>query len=308
MPLDPQVRKLLDDLARLGAPPIETLSPEEARANFSARLRVPGPAVAAVEDRAAPGPGGPVPVRIYRPAGEGPRPLLVWQHGGGWVVGDLETADNTCRHLCAAAGCVVASVDYRRAPEAKFPAPLEDCLAALQWAAAHAEELGADPSRLAVGGDSAGGNLAAAAALRARDEGGPAIAFQLLVYPVMDARCDSPSYGENGEGYGLTAAAMRWYWSHYLADEAAGANPLASPLRAPDVSGLPPALVITAQYDPLRDEAEAYAERLRAAGVPAACSRYPGMNHGFFGQSGILDGAARAIEEAASALRSALKP
>ncbi len=239
-----------------------------------------------------------------------PRPTIAWFHGGGWVCGSVEQSDITCRRLAAAAGAVVVSVEYRRAPEAQFPAPLEDCLAATRWCADHAADLGGDPRRLVVGGDSAGGNLAAAVALAVRDAGdGPTIAFQLLVYPVTDARCDSPSHAENGVGYLLTSAGMRWFWDHYLGDRpGAGDDHLASPLQAPDLSGLPPALVITAEYDPLRDEGEAYAQRLAEAGVEVRCSRYDGMLHGFFGMGLLFEEAGHAVDEAAAAVRAVGAP
>jgi acetyl esterase len=209
-----------------------------------------------------------------------------------------------CRNLCAGAGCVVASVDYRLAPEHKFPAGIDDCLHATRWAAAHVAELAADPARIAVAGDSAGANMAAVTALRVRDEGGPALCAQLLLYPVTDYYTPgTPSYEENAEGYGLTRDTMKWFWDHYLSEASQGAHPHASPLRATDLSGLPPALVITAEYDPLRDEGERYAEKLRAAGVPVAMSRYDGVNHGFMFWVGVVDKAGVAMAEACEWLR-----
>ena len=212
-----------------------------------------------------------------------------------------------CRNLCAGAECLVASVDYRLAPEHKFPAGINDCLHATRWAAAHAAELGADPARVAVAGDSAGANMAAVTALRARDEGGPALCAQLLLYPVADYHTPgTPSYQENAEGYGLTRATMEWFWDHYLRDPSEGAHPHASPLRAPDLSGLPPAFVVTAEYDPLRDEGEFYAEKLRAAGVPTASTRYDGVNHGFMFWVGVVDKAGAAMNDACQWLHSVL--
>jgi acetyl esterase len=207
--------------------------------------------------------------------------LLAYFHGGGFVYCSLETHDNTCRRLANATGATVVSVDYRLAPEHAFPAAADDCLAATRWVHDHADELGGDPARLAVGGDSAGGNLAAVTALRARDEGGPALVAQLLVYPVIDAACGTLSFDENGEGYFLEAPTMRWFWEQYLAG-ADGRHPHASPCNAADLSGLPPAVVVTAEFDVLRDEGEHYAELLRAAGVDARSHRYDGMIHGFF--------------------------
>ena len=216
----------------------------------------------------------------------------------------LDTHDGMCRNLCAGGGCVVASVDYRLAPEHKFPAGPDDCLCATRWAAAHAVELGADLGRIAVGGDSAGGTMAAVTALRVRDEGGPAVCAQLLLYPVTDYHTPgTPSYEENAEGYGLTRDTMKWFWAHYLKDASEAANPYVSPLRTPDPSNLAPALVITAQYDPLRDEGELYAEKLKAAGVPTAISRYDGVNHGFMFWVGIVEKADAAMSEACAWLR-----
>ena len=306
MPVDPQLQPFLDAGAAL--PPFDALSVEEARA----RLKVyplPGAradAVASAADRAIPGPGGPLGLRVYTPLGAGPFPLLVFFHGGGFVVCDLGTHDALCRNLCAGAGCVVASVDYRLAPEHRFPAAPDDCLAATRWAAEHAAELGADPARVAVGGDSAGGNLAAVTALRVRDEGGPRLAGQLLLYPTTDAEAAGmPSLVENAEGYGLTARDMAWFKGHYLADPVESADPRASPLRAAHLRGLPPALVHTAEYDPLRDEGEAYAARLREAGVPTAVSRCAGMIHGYLFFAGLVAAADAALDEACAWLRGA---
>jgi acetyl esterase len=259
--------------------------------------------VGSVVDRRIPGPAGDIPVRVYTPNGTAPFPLLVYFHGGGWVLGGIDTHDGTCRSLANGAGCVVVSVDYRLAPEHRYPAAAEDCCAATQWAAAHAAELGADARRVAVGGDSAGGNLAAVVALMARDRGGPALVLQLLIYPATDARFDTASYRDNADGYLLTAADMRWFWDHYLGDSGRGAEPYASPLRAADLSGLPPALVITAEFDPLRDEGEAYAKRLEDAGVASRLSRYDGMIHGFFGMGQMIDRANAAVGEACANLK-----
>ena len=303
MPLDPQSKAVLAQMA--GAPPVQTLSPEEARVNFEARPKEAGPEVAKVEDRRIPGHGVEVPVRIYTPAGQGPFPVLLWFHGGGWVVGSINSQDAACRYLTNASDAVVVSVDYRLAPEAKFPEPLEDCYAVAAWAAKNASTFNADGSRLAVGGASAGGNLAAALALMARDRGGPPLAHQILAYPVTDADMDTESYKLFANGYGLTRKAMEWYWSLYLQDQADAASPLAAPMRAQDLSGLPPALVMTAEFDPLRDEGEAYATRLEQAGVPTTCIRYDGLIHGFFGRLADFDKAKVAVSDAGSALKAA---
>jgi acetyl esterase len=308
MPLDPQAKAFLDQMAAMAGPPLHSLPVPEARAlmvelaGMSGTLDVP---LAKVEDRSIPGPGGPVPVRIYTPSGRGPLPLLVYFHGGGWVLGGLDTHDSVCRELAHGAGAVVVSVDYRLAPEHKFPAAADDCYAAVVWAAAHATELGADPTRIAIAGDSAGGNLTCVTALQARDRNGPRLCFQLPVYPVTNHSLDTPSYRENATGYLLETDAMAWFWGHYLATDADGAHPYASPLRAASLDGLPPALVITAEFDPLRDEGEAYAKRLEKAGVPTQLRRFDGMIHGFFGMSAIMDKAKAALAESCAALKHA---
>ena len=303
MPLDPQAQMVLEQTAALGVPPPHTVSPVQARINGKLRPRAPGPEVAKVEDRSIPGPDGDLPVRIYTPEGTGPFPVLVWFHGGGWVVGDLDSADGTARHLAVGAGCVVVSVDYRLAPETKFPGPAEDCYAAAQWAANNAAGIGGNPARIAVGGDSAGGNLATVVSLMARDRSGPNLVHQLLVYPVTERDFSTGSYQSNANGYSLTQDSMKWYWGHYLASDADATNPYAAPMHATDLTGLPPALVITAEYDPLCDEGEAYAGRLREAGVSTQYTRYDGMMHGFFGQSAVLDKGKQAISEATEALK-----
>jgi acetyl esterase len=308
MALLPEIRALLDQQDASGRPPLHQQSVPEARAFHLADARAlngPSAPVASVQDRAIPGPAGDLPVRVYTPEGEPPFPIVVWFHGGGWVVGSLDTYDPLCRALAAAVPAVVVSVDYRLAPEHRYPAAVEDAYAATLWASRNAAQLGGAQHRLAVAGDSAGGNLAAVVALGARDRGGPAIAFQLLVYPVLDAAADTASWREHAEGFHLTAAGMRWYWDHYLGG-ADGAAPDASPLRAASLGGLPPALVICAEHDVLRDEGEAYAARLRQAGVAATVSRYPGVVHGFFRWRAVTGAAEAALQEAAAALRSAL--
>jgi acetyl esterase/lipase len=309
MGLDPQAQALLDQMAGSGLPPLNSLPVADARQAAMALGDMTGApeAVAGVSNRTIPGPAGDVPVRIYTPAGTPPFPALVYIHGGGWVIGNLDTHDGVCRSLTNGAGCVVVSVDYRLAPEHKFPAATEDAYAATCWVAAHAPSIGADPARIAVGGDSAGGNLSAVVALMARDRGTPRLCYQLLVYPVTDAACDTPSYRDNADGYFLTRDMMRWFWNHYLRSAADGENPYASPLRATNLRGLPPALVMTAEFDPLRDEGETYAARLRQADVPVTLSRYDGMIHGFFGMAGMIDRAKDAVKEAAAALRRALE-
>ncbi|WP_420031983.1 alpha/beta hydrolase fold domain-containing protein [Streptomyces sp. cg28] len=261
----------------------------------------PGPAVGEVEDREIPGApdGPPIPVRIYRPEGDGtePVPVVVFFHGGGWVICGLDSHDNTARALCRDAGAVVVSVDYRLAPEHRFPAAVDDAYAAVLWVAAHAGELGADAGALSVAGDSAGGNLAAVVAQVARDEGGPAIARQLLVYPATDARQKTGSFEENADGYFLTAAACAWFREQYLGPDGDPSHPRVSPLLAEELAGLPAAHIVTAGCDPLCDEGQAYARALKDAGVPVTESRFPGMFHGFFGFPELLEDARRALAD-----------
>ncbi|HZT65903.1 MAG TPA: alpha/beta hydrolase [Acidimicrobiales bacterium] len=306
MPLDPQVRQALDLLEQLGFAGFAAsgLPPDQVRALMSALPREAGEELPRVEDRTVPGPAGEVPVRIYDPTARGDAPVVVHFHGGGWVVGDLDTHDHTCRALARACGAVVVSVDYRLAPEHRYPAAVEDCWAATRWVASHPAEVGGDTTRLAVAGDSAGGNLAAVVSLMARDSGGPELAFQLLVYPAVDARMGWPSIDENAEGYLLTKQDMIWFYGHYGCPDPTDWK--VSPLLAENHAGLAPALVITAEFDPLRDEGEAYAEKLRAAGVNATATRYDGMIHGFFGMSATIDRAGDAMKEAAEALSRAL--
>jgi acetyl esterase len=308
MPLDPQARRIIDATNAQNLPAIEQMSPDEAREMLRQRTAALGPVedVATVSEHRVPVDGGTIGVRVYAPAAPGPLPALVFYHGGGWVIGDLYTHDGICRAVANAAGCIVASVDYRLAPEFKYPVAAEDSYAALRWIVEHARELGVDARRIAVGGDSAGGNLATVVALMARERHGPELTFQLLIYPVTDYAFETPSYRENADGYLLTRDGMRWFWHHYLAHREDGAQPYASPLRARDLAGLPPALVITAEYDPLRDEAEGYAARLADAGVPVTLTRYSGMIHGFFRFTRLMDQARIALDEVAAALRKAL--
>ncbi|HVV18798.1 MAG TPA: alpha/beta hydrolase [Pseudonocardiaceae bacterium] len=297
MPLDPQVLAMRDRAA--GSRPLYELTVEQARAEDLRAIRAAGGTpepVASVVDDHVPGPAGDLPVRIYRPAD--PRGLLVYFFGGGWTLGTIDTSDGVCRALTNAARCVTVAVGYRRAPEHPFPAAIDDCFAATTWLAGRTHE------PVAVGGDSAGGNLAAGVTLLARDAELP-IRHQLLVYPNTDYLSDTASLRENNDPAFFNRTSVDWYWRHYLRDPGDGGNPLASPLRAADLSGLPPATVITAEYDPLRDQAEQYAERLRAAGVPVELTRYPGMVHGFFTMSGVLDAAADAVAHAAARLRDA---
>jgi acetyl esterase len=307
--LRPEFAKAIEAAAAESPPPLSEQGPDGARATHADTARLvngPPDPVEAWEDRTIPGPGGEVPVRVYRPATEGPRGLVVFFHGGGWVVGTLQTYDPLARALANASGSVVVSVGYRLAPEHPFPAGVDDCWAATRWAAEHAEELGAEPGRLAVAGDSAGGELAAVVARRARDAGGPDVALQVLLYPALDPTCATTSYRELGDGYLLTAADMRWYWHQYVGC-ANPANPEIAPAGA-DLAGLAPALVITAEYDLLRDEGEAYAHALEAAGVPTRLLRWPGVVHSFIRWRAVTPAAAEATERIGDALRGALSP
>ena len=308
MPLDPQAQKVVDALAALNLKPFRDSSPAEARESMRSRTAALGPfeEVPAVADHRVPVTGGEITVRVYKPAGMGPHPVLVFYHGGGWVIGDLYTHDGICRSIVNAAGCAVASVDYRLAPEFKYPVPVEDSYAGLLWVVANATRLGLDSARIAVGGDSAGGNLAAVMALLARDRRGPRLLLQILVYPVTNHDFGTASYRENGTGFVLTTDDMRWFWRHYLSREEQGREMTASPIRAKSLADLPPALVITAGCDPLRDEGDAYAARLRDAGVAVTLTPYPGKFHGYLSMTRILDQSRVLLDEIAGALKKAL--
>jgi acetyl esterase len=290
MPLDPQVKALLMQLEQMEGPALADMTPEQARAAFDQMRQLGGApdSVGRVEDRTIPGPAGDLKARVYTPSGEPPFPVMVFFHGGGWVIGDLESHDSLCRTLTNASGSMIVAVDYRLAPEHKFPAAVDDCYAAARWVADHAADLGADPSRLGVGGDSAGGNLSAVVSLLARDRGGPKFAYQLLIYPATDSAMNMPSVRENGEGYFLTFQDMVWFTNHYIRGAGDKLNPLVSPLLAADHAGLPAAIIVTAEFDPLRDEGEAYGEKLRQAGVSVKVRRYDGTIHGFLSMSGVI--------------------
>ena len=309
MPLDAQAKMMIDGMKAMGVE-LHTpgITPEEMRRQMEER-RMPQPDVpemAKVEDRTIAAPdGGEIPLRIYWPtASPGPHPVVVFFHGGGWVIGNIESHDATVKMLAAASGMVFVSVDYRLAPEYKFPTPPEDCYAATKWVAEHAAELDVDASRLAIAGDSAGGNLAAVVALMAREREGPAIKFQLLIYPCTDFDTTRRSMVDNAEGYFLTRAAMDWFYGHYVNDDDR-AHHFAAPIRA-DLSALPPALVITAEFDPLRDEGNEYGRLLQEAGVATTVSCYAGMIHGFFSMTSILDKAKDAQAQAVRALQTAM--
>ncbi len=304
--LDLQADALLKQAAEQGAPDFADLPPEQCRAffkDFIVTVDTP-PADVDVRDQNIPGPAGDLPVRVYTPKdGSTPRPVLVFYHGGGWVIGGLDEYNGVCSALAYKSGCVVVSVDYRLAPEHPFPAAVEDCYAALEWVAANADELGADASRIAVSGDSAGGNLATVVTLLARDNNGPKITFQALIYPATGLKVGRfDSYRVNGEGLFLTTRTMEYFGGHYQPDMT---DFRAVPLDAKDLSGLPPALILVAGYDPLRDEGKAYAKRLMESGVPVVLTEYAGMIHGFFSMSGVLDAGKQAVNQLAGAVRDA---
>jgi acetyl esterase len=312
--LHPQTQALLRLIEQKAFPPTHTLTPAEARSFYLQRKVFTQPApseVAAVRDLEARGPDGPIPLRYYRPAGSAAGdvlPVLVYYHGGGWVIGDLETHDVLCRELCNQSGCAVMSVHYRLAPEARFPAAFEDALAAARWVRAQAGTLKLDAGRMAVGGDSAGGNLAAAVALAAREAGDLPLAFQLLIYPATDQRRGAPSHTANGQGYLLTKESMDYYHDHYLGGDAHDLDWRASPLLHEDLSRLPPALVLIAGFDPLRDEGMQYADKLSAAGSRATLVNFERQVHGFITMGKVIDEANVAVQICAGQLRAALHP
>jgi acetyl esterase len=306
MALDAQTQMLLDYMRQAGIQECHVIGHLTAR-KLRDPNRLPAGPPARVSNRHIDGPGGPLPIRIYHPEQGGQRGALVFFHGGGFVIGTLDGHDNLCRQICVDAGCVVVSVDYRLAPEHKFPSALEDAYAATCWVQAHAAELEFDADKLAVGGDSAGGNLTAGVAMLAKQRGGPKLAFQVLLYPATDLRTfDRPSSLENAEGKLLSRADMMWFAAQYVRDDRDRHDPLVSPLAASDLSGLPPALVITAEHDPLRDEGNAYAEALRAAGNRVQLTCYPGTIHGFMSVYAFLDQGKAAVRECTEALKAAL--
>jgi acetyl esterase len=309
--LHPEIQLTLSLLERRGDPPMETLSPVMARklTRRQAEVFSGAPvAVGAVRDLTVPGPAGPLPARLYSPdePGAGKHPLLVFLAGGGFVIGDLETHDVPCRILCRHAGVHVLAVEYRKAPEDPFPAAVEDATAALRWALEHAGELGADPTRVAIGGDSAGGNLSAVACQELKRAGGPQAAAQLLIYPTVEAGRTSGSIAEFDDGYFLTGPQMQWFAHQYLGDDYDPVDPRISPLRSDDLSGLPPAILVTAGFDPLRDEGEEYAAALRAAGVPVVQRRFGGLIHGFINMTSVGRVAHDSLVEMAGGLRALL--
>ena len=308
MPLIDEYRNFLDAIGELNAPNIDQVEVSIARQMYRmAQPAHPELEVGHVEDMIMSVPDGEVTLRVYTPQESGPFPLIVMLHGGGWVIGDLDTADLQSRKVCLGTGAVVVSVDYPLAPEHKFPIAVNDCYAALEFAHSNARQFNADKERIAIAGDSAGGNLAAVVALKARDENGPPLRFQLLVYPVTDGSSfDTTSYHDNAEGFMLTAQTMYWFWDQY-AIKADRLNPLASPLLAKNLKNLPPAMIMTAEFDPLRDEGEAYGKRLKESGVPCETVRYDGLIHGFFADGLNIPSTEKAMTDACQALKNALR-
>src|SRR5262245_849582 len=307
--LDPQAQSLLEAMNASGVPPLFTLPVAEARRARRRQLVVDPPraAIAKVENDLVPGPSGGIPLRWYRPSSDARLPVTVYFHGGGWTVDDLDTHDHLCRRLARRSQAVVVSVAYRRAPEHPYPAAVEDAYAATVWVAATGRERGVDPARLAVAGDSAGGNLATVVTLLCRDRHGPAVRFQALAYPVTDHwRAGQASYGRYAEGYTLTREFMKWTFRQYLPDGFDRADPYLFPLHAPDLRGLPAALIVTAEFDPLRDEGRAYAERLRASGAAVEHLHLDDQMHGFLMQEATIDRARSAVDHFADAIRRGL--
>jgi acetyl esterase len=311
--LHPQVQAVMDAMARMNLSPPHTIPVDQARAQFKRTRAVflaPAQDVASVVDRTIPGPAGGIPIRVYRPLGsevQARLPALVFFHGGGWVFGDLDSHDAMCRELSNLAGCAVISVAYRVAPENKFPAAVDDAIAAIRHVADNGGELGIDPTRLAAGGDSAGGTLATVAALTFREQGGPRLRLQVLIYPVTDMTLDSPSYTRIPTGYTLPRERMLFFREAYLRGPEDIADWRASPLKVRDVSNLPPALILAAAQDPLVDDGKAYADRLAAAGVPVTYTCYEGMVHGFLTMAGAIEAGHAGIAEVAGALERAFK-
>lgn len=310
MPLDPQAAAFLEQLARQRLHPIETLPVDLTRraAALGNAASLDPPELALVENRQITRPDGTeLLIRITVPKDQpAPHGICLYFHGGGWVLNSIDTHDDLVRRLTAESGCVFVNVEYRLAPEFKYPAAIDDAYTALLWAYEHASELGCDPNRIAVSGDSAGGNLAAAVCLMSRDRGGPPIGFQALIYPITDCNFERPSYQENAEGYFLTRREMKWFWNHYVSSPDQMREPYASPLLASSLAELPPAIILTAEFDPLRDEGEAYAAALRAAGVSVTLRRYDGMIHAFVRRVQQFDAAFTAIQEIGQQLRSTI--
>jgi acetyl esterase len=307
MPVDPQVEAVLKEIAALDEPPLHMLSVSDAREVAERMVAMAGDPidVGSLRDISIPVDGSTIRARVYTPEGAGPHPVVMFFHGGGWVICSLDTHDNVCRALCRDADAIVVSVDYRMAPEHRFPTAAHDCFAATQWVADNAASFGGDGNRLAVCGDSAGGNLSAVVSHMARDAGGPAVAFAALIYPAVDMTAEGGSMVDNARGYFLEQDDMHWFMSHYLSSEERS-HPLASPLLNTDLSGLPPCFIATCEFDPLRDEGEAYGAALRASGVDAENKRYDGMIHGVINMTGVVDGGRLLLGDVGAHLHAAL--
>lgn len=307
MPLDPQVVELLREVGKAGGKPLEDCTPAEARLSDWPKGFIGDPDdVAEVIYDFIPGPTADLPIRIYRPKGDGLLPAIVQFHGSAFTVANIAVADSAHRAMANSTGSVVIAVNYQKSPEHKFPIPFNDAYASTEWVFQNAERLGIDKDRIGVAGDSAGGNLAAAVCLRARDERGPKVAFQILIYPTVDSSSTRPSMSENAEGFMLSAAACAWAYDQYIEHAEDRTNPYAAPIYASDFSKLPPAIVLTAEFDPLRDEGEEYADILAKAGVKVISRRYPGMIHGFFWSAGVIDGSKKLIKDMGDDLRKIL--
>ena len=308
MTLDPQAKALLDKIEQSDTPPYNTLPVQEARELYdraSELAQGQPPAPQSVSALKIPGPASELDALLYRPDESGKLPVLIYFHGGGYTIGSLKSHDCVCRTLCVEAHCIVISLDYRLAPEHKYPAAVDDCFTATQWIANNIHSLGGDGQRIAVGGDSAGGNLAAVVCIKAREAGAPVLVHQLLIYPGTDMSCSFPSHKTFGQGYRLTNELIDWFYQHYFEADSNKDSWLASPLNADDLSELPPAFVLSAGFDPLQDEDKAYADKLAQAGVPVKYSHYPGMLHGFIAMPGLFDKAREALSECAAELRKA---
>jgi acetyl esterase len=304
MPVNPKIQYFLDQLNTMPAIPMDQITPEAMRSSEASQLAAqPKEPVEKVEDRTIPLAGRSLPIRVYTPTGEAPYPALVFYHGGGWVLGSIESHDAVCRELANLASCVVVSVEYRLAPEYKFPAAVDDAYESLEWVASHATELGIDKDRIAVGGDSAGGNLATVACLITKERNGPNVVHQLLLYPSTGPASDYPSMAENAKGYLLTGEMMGWFQTQYLQSDKDRIHPYLSPILSDNLEGLPPATILTAQYDPLRDVGIAYAEKLQAHGVKVVHKNYEDLIHGFANFSGFVPEARQAVAEGADELK-----
>ncbi len=306
MVLDKQSRELLRQKRDLNLPPVHTISPRESRKEYDARPRLPGPQLPKVKYISIPVDGININCRMYIPDVNKTLPVLVWFHGGGWVIGNVAGSDGVTRHLASSSGCAVLSVDYRLSPEVKFPGPLNDCYGVTKWVYENAESLNIDKNKIAVGGDSAGGNLAAAVCLRAKDDGQLPLLSQLLIYPCVDTDFKRKSYKDNKDDYSLTATSMKWFWQQYINSDSDMDNPYVCPLKYSDHSGLPEACIIVAEHDPLLDEGVAYHNKLKSAKVKSKLIKYPGVMHGFYSNIGVLDKSQKAIDASCEYLRSVM--